>query len=176
MSRPSARSKYARRAAGAPLTTPRRSGVKTSVVSSARNCSTLRSGAPLSDACFGEPTSSLTSTPTRTSPRAPVTAMRAASAPNRTSCRSARGVAVEQLEPGAEEVGVEAALARSAGVTHGQRLPRLAHLVRTRHDRELAFREAQLQRRRALDHHRCAANDVEQLSSRKRQLVLERLG
>ena len=50
--RPSTRSKYARRAAGPPLTTARRSGVKTSVATSPRSCSAARSRAPFSVARF----------------------------------------------------------------------------------------------------------------------------
>ena len=54
-SRPSARSKYARRAAGPPLTTASRSGVKTSVATSRRSCSAERSGAPFSRARLPSP-------------------------------------------------------------------------------------------------------------------------
>src|SRR5579864_658387 len=90
MSLPSARSKYARRAAGAPLTTPRRSGVKTSVASSPRSRSIGRSGAPFNVATFGDPGSTVTSTPRGAPARRPCTAIREALSPKRTSSRSER--------------------------------------------------------------------------------------
>ncbi len=89
-SRPSARSKYARRAAGPPLTTTSRSGVKTSVATSARSCSAARSGAPFSSARFASPGRSVSSISSFRPPRSPASSIRAASAPKRTSCASLR--------------------------------------------------------------------------------------
>ena len=86
-SRLSDRSKYARRAAGPPLTTASRSGVKTSVATSPRSCSAERSGAPFSFARFPACCCSVTSSSTG----APVSvARRARSAPpSRRSGRAA---------------------------------------------------------------------------------------
>src|SRR5579884_2408626 len=85
-------------------------------------------------------------------------------------------VAVHRLEAVAEEVGVEADLERLSGEAGRHRFLRLAYIVRTRDHRQLAGGEAQLERRRPLDHHRGATDDLEQFASRQRQLVLELLG
>ena len=88
--RPNARSKYARRTAGPPLTTASRSGVKTSVATSERSCSAARSGAPFSFARLPSPTSTVTSSCTSLSPRRPRNAIRPDLSPKRTSCASVR--------------------------------------------------------------------------------------
>ena len=85
-------------------------------------------------------------------------------------------VADDRLEPVAEELGVEADLERLAGVGRRHRLLRLADVLGLRRDGQLAFGEAQAQRRVALRHHRGAADDVRELRLRQRQLDLERLG
>ena len=89
-SRPSARSKYARRTAGPAFTTASRSGVNTSVATSERNCSAARSGAPFTFARLLSPSSSVTSSCTSLSPLRPYKAIRPARSPKRTSCASAR--------------------------------------------------------------------------------------
>src|SRR5262249_47452613 len=69
----------------------------------------------------------------------------------------------------------EADLERVARETDRHRLLRLADVVGARDHGELTVGEPQLERRRTLDHHGGAANDLEQLSARKRQLMLELL-
>jgi hypothetical protein len=88
--RPSTRSKYARRVAGPPFTTVSRSGVNTSVATSVRSCSAARSAAPFRLARFPSPSSSVTSSSTRVSPRRPCSAIRPACSPKRRSCASDR--------------------------------------------------------------------------------------
>ena len=63
-----------------------------------------------------------------------------------------------------------------AGERRRQRLARLADVLRDRRHRQLAVGEAQPERRVALRHQRDAADHVEQLFARQRQLVLELLG
>src|SRR5580765_4504711 len=70
--------------------TPRRSGVNTSVDTAERSCSAARSTAPFSRARFPSPGRIVSSISSCTSPRRPVTAARAPSSPNRTSCTSVR--------------------------------------------------------------------------------------
>ena len=88
--RPSTRSKYARRAAGPPLTTASRSGVKTSVESSRRSDSAEGSRAPFSRASFACPCRSVTVASTGDGPRRPATDTRAAVSPKRISWPSWR--------------------------------------------------------------------------------------
>src|SRR5579885_2837434 len=73
-------------------------------------------------------------------------------------------VAFDRLDPVLEELGVEPDLERVAREGHRQRLARLADLLRPRHDRQLALGEAEMERRRALDHHGGAAHDVEEFA------------
>ena len=89
-SRPSARSKYARRTAGAPFTIPSRSGVKTSVETSARSSSAARNGPPFSFARLPFPGSSVTSSSSGVAARRPRSDTRPIASPNRTSCASFR--------------------------------------------------------------------------------------
>ena len=90
--------------------------------------------------------------------------------------RSAISSAVDRLQPVAQELRVEPDLERLARELHGQRLLRLADVLRLRGDRELSLCEAEPERRVALRHHRGAAHDLEKLLARQLHLVLERLG
>ena len=87
---PSTRSKYARRAAGPPLTTARRSGVKTSVATSRRSDSADGSSAPFSRASFAWPARSVSVTSSGELPRVPVRRRARRRSPKRINWASCR--------------------------------------------------------------------------------------
>ena len=90
VTRPSIRSKYARRTAGPPFTTASRSGTNASAVSRERSSSADASGAPFSRSCFPSPGAMVTSVSTGAPASVPARRTRAAGSPKRTSRGSAR--------------------------------------------------------------------------------------
>ena len=80
-----------------------------------------------------------------------------------------------RLEPLAEELRVEPDLERFAGVGRGIDSRASPTSWRLRGDVQLAFREAEAQRRVSLRDHFGAADDLQQLLARKSDLHLERL-
>src|SRR5436190_17188020 len=95
--------------------------------------------------------------------------------PQRADQPEAERVAGDGLDPVTQELSVEADLERLAGEGDRQRLLGLADVLSPGRHRQLALGEAKAERRVALRHHRDAADDVEDLVTRQRHLVVEAL-